>query len=90
MLLAGHYQLYLPSIAAGFGGTFMSMAFEDPCFVYVGASGAVFGFIGLYLTDIILNFESMYKPLLRLALMLLSLGVTLGIEFYAAARNPLQ
>jgi hypothetical protein len=32
--------------AAGFGGTFMSMAFEDPCFVYVGASGAVFGFIG--------------------------------------------
>jgi len=24
----------------------MSMAFEDPCFVYVGASGAVFGFIG--------------------------------------------
>jgi hypothetical protein len=45
---------------------------------------------GLYLTDIILNFESMYKPLLRLALMLLSLGVTLGIEFAAAARNPLQ
>lgn len=31
---------------AGFGGTFMSMAFEDPCYVYVGASGAVFGFIG--------------------------------------------
>jgi hypothetical protein len=24
----------------------MSMAFEDPCYVYVGASGAVFGFIG--------------------------------------------
>lgn len=153
----------------------MSMAFEDPCFVYVGASGAVFGFIGegsartvcdvavpglndavvfaciftkisyhsgsthnwvsvnaitctvrhfsaelaltvyivclcllcpaaaaallwapplsppgLYLTDILLNFESMYKPLLRLALMLLSLGLTLGIEFAAAARNPLQ
>lgn len=45
---------------------------------------------GLYLTDIILNFESMYRPLLRLALMLLSLGLTLGIEFYAAARNPLQ
>lgn len=44
----------------------------------------------LYLADIILNFESMYKPLLRLALMLLSLGLTLGIEFAAAARNPLQ
>jgi len=45
---------------------------------------------GLYLTDILLNFESMYKPLLRLALMLMSLGLTLGIEFAAAARNPLQ
>lgn len=45
---------------------------------------------GLYLTDILLNFESMYKPLLRLFLMLLSLGLTLGIEFAAAARNPLQ
>lgn len=68
----------------------MSMAFEDPCFVYVGASGAVFGFIGLYLTDIILNFESMYRPLLRLLMMLVSLGLTLGIEFWSAARNPLQ
>lgn len=36
----------LTPIPAGFGGTFMSMAFEDPCYVYVGASGAVFGFIG--------------------------------------------
>jgi membrane associated rhomboid family serine protease len=77
-------------LPAGFGGTFMSMAFEDPCFVYVGASGAVFGFIGLYLTDIILNWESMFRPLLRLALMLVSLGLTLGIEFFAASRNPLQ
>jgi hypothetical protein len=46
--------------------------------------------VGLYLTDIILNFESMHRPLLRLALMLLSLGLTLGLEFATAARNPLQ
>jgi membrane associated rhomboid family serine protease len=65
------------------------MAFEDPCFVYVGASGAVFGFLGLYLADILLNFESMYRPLLRLALMLTSLGLTLGIEFATARVSPL-
>lgn len=72
--------------AAGFGGTFLSMAFEDGCAVYVGASGAVFGFLGLYLADIVLNFESLYRPLLRLGLMLACLGLTLGVEFGAAAR----
>jgi membrane associated rhomboid family serine protease len=40
------HVIVLTLILAGFGGTFMSMAFEDPCYVYVGASGAVFGFIG--------------------------------------------
>ena len=28
------------------GGSLLSMAFEPPCTIYVGASGAVFGFIG--------------------------------------------
>ena len=28
------------------GGSLLSMAFEPPCTLYVGASGAVFGFIG--------------------------------------------
>lgn len=64
-------------------------AFEDACYVYVGASGAVFGFLGLYLADIVLNFESMYRPVLRLALMLVSLGLTLGIEFATARASPL-
>jgi hypothetical protein len=32
----------------------------------------------------------MYRPLLRLAMMLISLGLTLAIEFASAARNPLQ
>lgn len=77
-------------LAAGFGGTFLSMAFEDACMVYVGASGAVFGFLGLYLADIVLNWESIYRPLLRLALMLVSLGLTLGIEFATARTSALQ
>eukprot|EP00878_Enallax_costatus_P043421 GHUV01051397.1.p1 GENE.GHUV01051397.1~~GHUV01051397.1.p1 ORF type:complete len:181 (+),score=29.94 GHUV01051397.1:295-837(+) len=66
----------------------MSMAIEEPCFVYVGASGAVFGFLGLYLADIVLNFESMYRPLLRLGLMLVALGLTLGVEFATARGSP--
>lgn len=59
-------------------------------FNLLGCPCLLHGPAGLYLADILLNFESMYKPLLRLALMLLSLGLTLGIEFAAAARNPLQ
>eukprot|EP00879_Flechtneria_rotunda_P023461 GHRR01024817.1.p1 GENE.GHRR01024817.1~~GHRR01024817.1.p1 ORF type:complete len:190 (+),score=35.48 GHRR01024817.1:384-953(+) len=66
----------------------MSMAFEDHCYVYVGASGAVFGFLGLYLADILLNFESMYRPLVRLAAMLVAIGLTLWIEFATAKANP--
>ena len=63
------------------GGTFLSMAFEDPCTLYVGASGAVFGFLGLYITDILLNFETMPMPLLRLLLMLVCLGFMLAMEY---------
>ncbi|WIA30558.1 hypothetical protein OEZ86_000641 [Tetradesmus obliquus] len=85
----GPLRVFAIFLSAGFGGTFLSMVFEDPCFVYVGASGAVFGFLGLYLADILLNFESMYRPLLRLALMLTSLGLTLGIEFATARVSPL-
>ena len=34
-------------LAAAFGANFLSMAFEDACVIFVGASGAVFGFVGL-------------------------------------------
>jgi membrane associated rhomboid family serine protease len=34
-------------LASAFGANFLSMTFEDPCVLYVGASGAVFGFVGL-------------------------------------------
>ena len=57
--------------------------------MYVGASGAVFGFLGLYLADVALNWETMHRPLLRLALMLTALGLTLGVEFAAARVSPL-
>eukprot|EP00775_Hariotina_reticulata_P007166 gene7166-7380_t len=86
----GPLRIFIIFLAAGFGGTFLSMAFEDACMVYVGASGAVFGFLGLYLADIVLNWESIYRPLLRLALMLVSLGLTLGIEFATARTSALQ
>ena len=34
-------------IASAFGANFLSITYEDPCVLYVGASGAVFGFVGL-------------------------------------------
>jgi membrane associated rhomboid family serine protease len=34
-------------LASAFGANFLSMTYEDPCVIYVGASGAVFGFVGL-------------------------------------------
>ncbi|CAD7700977.1 unnamed protein product [Ostreobium quekettii] len=47
------------------GGAFFSAAFEDPCVAVVGASGGVFGFIGLFVADMVLNFSTIRRPILR-------------------------
>jgi hypothetical protein len=33
----------------------------------MGASGVVFGLFGLYITDIVMNFETVKRPLLQFA-----------------------
>lgn len=43
----GPVRIGIIFLASAFGANFLSMTYEDPCVVYVGASGAVFGFIGL-------------------------------------------
>lgn len=115
------------------------MAFEDPCIIYVGASGAVFGFIGLAIagvrtlidgstvaalpfacacktnlhthahvralhtqcrifkpctflitntttytclpSDLLLNWDSIKAPIVRLVIMLATLGLTIAVEY---------
>ena len=54
---------------------------EDPCTAVVGASGIVFGLAGLTLADLIHNFETIGRPLLRGVVLLAFLGffaVTVG------------
>ena len=50
---------------AGVGGNLVSGLFEDYCTTLVGASGAVFGFMGFFVADLIVNFESIAWPFVR-------------------------
>lgn len=63
-------MLALPSLTqrvrAGVGGNLISAAAESPCVLVVGASGAVFGLQGFFIADLIVNFETITRPLLRL------------------------
>lgn len=77
MALAGHlehnygaWRIALVLLLSSTGGNLMSAAFEDGCILVVGASGAVFGFMGLFVADAILNFESITRPWLRIAVMM--------------------
>ena len=62
-----------PPTYPGIAGNFSSAVFENPCELVVGASGCIFGLIGLYIADIILNFESLALPWLRLGTMIVAL-----------------
>eukprot|EP00877_Chromochloris_zofingiensis_P014440 jgi/Chrzof1/924/Cz01g33230.t1 len=47
------------------GGAFLSCALENPCIQVVGCSGGCFGLFGLFIADMVLNFESVRRPILR-------------------------
>jgi len=53
------------ALLAGLGGNLTSALFEDPCLGVMGASGIVFGIFGLYMADLVLNFETVKRPLLQ-------------------------
>jgi membrane associated rhomboid family serine protease len=48
-------------LLSGLGGNFFSALFEDKCTLVVGASGAVFGMVGLFVGDFMLNFETIKR-----------------------------
>lgn len=60
-----------PHRSAGIGANLVSAAFEKSCTLLVGASGAVFGFMGLFVADLVINFESISWPFLRILIILL-------------------
>lgn len=60
-------------VAAVLAGNFWSAALESPCTQVVGASGGVFGLIGLCVADMVLNLETIRRPVLQ--------TVALGMTF---------
>lgn len=74
----GSWRVALLWLVSGLGGNLFSAIFEDRCLVVVGASGAAFGMAGLFAADMILNYETIQRPLLRI----LFLCVFLGYFFY--------
>ena len=42
-------------------GNFFSAAFEDRCAAVAGASGGIFGLLGLFIADMVLNFETLTR-----------------------------
>jgi membrane associated rhomboid family serine protease len=71
----------------GIAGNFSSTVFEDRCEVVVGASGCIFGLLGLYLSDIVLNFESLSLPWLRLGTLVVALTFLITSEVLLLMQN---
>lgn len=42
-------------------GNFFSAAFENRCTAVAGASGGIFGLLGLFIADMVLNFETLTR-----------------------------
>lgn len=53
----GTTRIVMISVSAGFGGNVMSAVLEDPCNQVVGASGIIFGLVGFWLADLMVNFH---------------------------------
>ena len=47
------------------GGELVSFMWETSCQVIVGASGGVFGIMGLFIADMFINFKTIMRPILR-------------------------
>ncbi|KAG1665637.1 hypothetical protein FOA52_011231 [Chlamydomonas sp. UWO 241] len=96
LFLSGYLEMYYGTlritaifVMSGVAGNFSSTLFEDRCQLVVGASGAIFGLVGLFIADVCLNYESLVLPWLRLgaALGLLVLSVVLQVSDVLVSAN---
>ena len=54
-------KCHCPAIHRLSAGNFFSAAFEGACATVQGASGGVFGMMGLFIADLVLNFETVKR-----------------------------
>uniref|UniRef100_A0A061RCH9 RHOMBOID-like protein n=1 Tax=Tetraselmis sp. GSL018 TaxID=582737 RepID=A0A061RCH9_9CHLO len=67
----GAWRISLLWVLSSSGGQLMSALFEDPCHLVVGASGGVFGMMGLFVADMVVNFQTIKRPILRCLLIII-------------------
>jgi len=70
----GWWRIFPIFFLSGLGGNFFSALLEDQCNVYAGLSGAVYGMIGTLVSDMVINFETVTQPILRIFFFLLVIG----------------
>lgn len=66
---------------SGIGGSFFSAMLEDPCTMVVGASGSIYGMMGLYISSCVVNFESIKYPFTKLLVVLVLTVINLILHF---------
>lgn len=62
----GTWRIMTVSVLSGVGGNFLSTYMDsNRCLVVVGASGACYGIMGLFVADMAINYESIRRPIIR-------------------------
>ena len=64
----GTTRVILISFAAGVGGNLLSAVAEDGCGIVVGASGLIFGLVGFWVADLLINFHFIKQFLFKICL----------------------
>lgn len=66
----GTLRTFVIAFLSAIGGGLFSAVLEDPCDIVVGASGVVFGMVGLFAVDFCLNFRKIQFPIMKAVLLL--------------------
>ena len=64
----GTIRIVFVSVISGVGGALFSAAFGNPCEVVVGASGMIFGLVGVWMADLVVAFDTIEFVYMRIIL----------------------
>lgn len=82
----GSIRIGLIYMISGIGGNMLSCIFV-PSQVQVGASGALYGILGILLSDLIQNWSNLQAPCKNLFSLLFSLSISLGLGLLPVVDN---